>query len=103
MRRVIGWTLLAIVWAGVGLRWAYPADLHGGYTGVLGFAIQCIDLVLIMPSWFLLQAIVAPPKVPWAYMAGTVVWILGISVLIFVLLIRKKLRDGMSATRKALS
>ena len=103
MRRVIGWILLAIVWAGVALRWAYPADLHGGYTGILGLTIQCIDLVLIMPSWFLLQAIVEPPKAPWAYMTGTAVWILGISVLIYVLLIRKKSRDGTSTARKALS
>jgi len=39
-KRIVGWVLLAIIWAGVGLRWAYPADLHGGYTGFLGLTIR---------------------------------------------------------------
>ena len=38
-----------------------------------------------------------------AYMVGTVVWVLGISVLIYVLLIRKKSQDGTSTARKTLS
>ena len=89
-RQIIGWILLTIVWAGLGLRWLYPADLHGGYTGILGVAIQSIDFTLIMPAWVLLAAIIPPSKAPWVFMVGTAVWILGISVLIYFLLIRKK-------------
>ena len=88
-KSAIGWVAQIILWSGVVLRWFYPADLHGGYTGILEMAVHCVDIILVMPSWVLLQIIVSPAKAPWAYTVGTVVWVLGLSTLIYILLIKK--------------
>ena len=89
LRRVIGWALLGLVWAGVAVRIIFPFDLHGGYPAALNVLNWLIDLVLLMPPWFLLQRVIAPPESPWVFWIGSAVYLLGLSLLIYRFLIKR--------------
>src|SRR5437016_4935276 len=103
-KRAIGWVLLAILWLDFGLWWAlmghrntHPWEYFRADTGIIHLATQFIDMILSIP--LLLIAFVSRLQVswgkfpPWAYKASFVVYLLGISALIYIFLIRKKCDD----------
>jgi hypothetical protein len=85
VRRIVGWILLVLVWAGVGIRSIHWWGHAGDYKGLLGQAIEWIDKLLIMPPWHFLS----PSHPKWLFLAGAAVWVIGISMAVYFLLIRK--------------
>ena len=100
MRRRIGWAVLSLIWAGVALRTVFPTDtLHSGYPPTLNLLLFGVDLVLMMPPWFLLQTVVGHPEADWPYWASSAVYLLGLSMLIYHFLIKNRERHGGSHPR----
>ncbi len=89
-KRTLGWLLIGIIWSGIGLRFMFPADLHGSYAGLLHFVIKLIDWVFIMPAWLFLSLLMPPDRAPWLFFAGTGIYLLGLHVLIVKFLIKKR-------------
>jgi hypothetical protein len=92
IKRVIGWALLINIWLWSILELRKilhlnPPDL---LMGGMGNGLTAIDFL----EWRLGERNSA---------AGVIIILLGLSALIWVLLIRKKSRDGTSTARKALS
>lgn len=79
---------MGIVWSGVALRTIFPADLHGGYPAALNVLNWLIDLLLLMPPWFLLQPFIGMPEAPWVFWTGSAAYLVGLSLLIYTFLIR---------------
>lgn len=82
--------LLGIVWSGIALRIRFPYDLHGGYPLALNVLNWAVDIFLLMPPWFLLQPFIATPEAPWLFWTGSMAYVVGLSLLICVLFIRKR-------------
>ena len=90
MKRMIGWTVLATMWACVAARvLLWPSDLvHAGYSATATRVMFWVDALLVMPPWLILQLFLAPAQAPWVYHASSAAYVLVLSTLIYEFLIR---------------
>jgi len=91
MRRRIGWVVLGLLWAGVGLRLlVFPLHLaHSGYPPVLLLILWSVDMLLLMPPIFLVHAMLGPSAEAWVSVPSVAVYLLVLSLLVYRFLLKR--------------